>query len=152
MESLKLLSKMYCYNYKFLEIFTDCLKSKDDSRKGYIPLYGTIRQEVVNGYKGASVTESNYDLVKLTYLEIIAQECEQSNTKLVFVVSPMFRGGTASLSTFQPVKQIAEKYGARFLYYYDSDLALQPELFEDSNHLNDKGAVAFTKDLVNKLK
>ena len=36
--------------------------------------------------------------------------------------------------------------------YIDSDICENPDYFEDSSHLNDKGARTFTEDLVSHIK
>lgn len=146
-EKLKLFSQTYRYNYKFLEIISDCKKKKSDETRGYIPLFGQIREEVVN--KPIDVTANSFDLdeIKIFCLEKLAKECQAVDTKLVFVVSPFYKGGGFNEDTFIEVKKIAEKYGSEFVYLNVGDKTTCVEWYKDSAHLNDTGACEFTKEL-----
>lgn len=153
MERVKLLSQLYRYNYKFLEILSDCTKRGNDNLRGYIPLKGTVRQEAVDRAK-ENVSEPkdvHLDATKLTYLEQLSCECEKSGVKLVFVVSPYFAGGAADENTFYPVEEIAHKHGAIYFYFNDSSHCWQTDKFKDTSHLNDDGARDLTAELVRKL-
>lgn len=150
-ERWKLYSQMYRYNYKFLEMLSDCVKSKDDKLNGYIPLYGQIRKEVVEGAANAKVKPIEFDETKLQYLECLAQECKLSNTKLIFVVSPYFRGGGYNLESFEPIVRLASQYDLPFYYFNNSELIDNSNLFKDSYHLNDEGAKTFTAELVHRI-
>lgn len=152
MERWKLYSQMYRYNYKFLEMTSDCAKRGEDKLKGYIPLYGEIRKEMVDAPRPEKNPTIQVDETKIQYLELLAKECKEKGTKLVFVASPAFRGGSYSIETFAEVKKIADKYQVPFHYYYDSEYSENPDLFKDSHHLNDKGAVEFTKEIVTKVR
>lgn len=151
MERWKLFSQMYRYNYKFLEMLLDCVKSKDDQLYGYIPLYGQIRKEVVEGASKHKVKAVKFDETKLQYLECLAQECQAKNIQLIFVVSPYFKGGSFDEETFSPVSDIATKYGLPFYYLNVSEFTDNPKLFKDSHHLNNEGAKAFTTEIIHRI-
>lgn len=154
MERLKLFSKMYRYNYKFIEMLSDCRVDNGNALKGYIPLYGQIRQEMVE--KAAAMPNEikavDYDETKLKYIEQLAKECQEAGTKLFFVVSPYYGGGGCDRDSFRPVIEIAVRYGVPFYYYNETDLIGRPELFKDSSHLNDEGAREFTKTLMSQIR
>ena len=149
MEGLKLTSSMYRYNYKFLEILSDCVVSPT-IQKGYIPLKGHIRQEVIDAKPEASKTHWELDAVKLQYLEKLITEAQGAGCRIVLVSSPYWKGHKQI--DFSSVEELAEKYGVAFLNYAVSELTGNPDYFADSMHLNDNGANEFTKDLVTKLK
>lgn len=151
MEKIKLFSQMYRYNYKFIEMMFDCLKSGNDKEMGYIPLYGEIRKEIVDKERPAKTTFIIEDSVKVGYLEQLAIECKEKGTKLIFVASPAFRGGGYSIATFNSVRKIAEKHNTPFFYYYESDYSENPTLFKDSQHLNDEGAREFTIEIIDRV-
>ena len=151
MERWKMFSQMYRYNYKFLEMGADCMKSKEDGKKGYIPLYGQIRKEIVWGNKTSKSSEINYDETKLQQLECLAQECKAANTQLIFVVSPYYKGGGYGLELFEPVANIASKYDVPFYFLNEGEFIEKPEIFKDSHHLNDEGAYAFTNSLISRM-
>ena len=147
MEKWKLFSQMYRYNYKFLEMTSDCAKRGEDELKGYIPLYGEIRKEMVEAPRPEKNPTIIVDETKIHYLEQLAKECKEKGTKLVFVASPAFRGGSYSVETFAEVGKIVDKYQLPFYYYYDSEYSENPKFFKDSHHLNDRGAVEFSKGI-----
>lgn len=152
MERLKLFSQMYCYNYKFLEMISDCARDRDDKLKGYIPLKGEIRSEIVEANRPLKVLGIKNDKVKISYLEQLTKDCKEKGIKIIFVASPAFRGGSYTVETFGAVSKIAKEYGVQFLYYYESDYSENIQLFKDSQHLNDEGSREFTIDLVAKLR
>lgn len=149
MEGLKLTSSMYRYNYKFLEILSDCVMSST-IQKGYIPLSGHIRQEMIETKPDASKAHLELDAVKLECLERLITEAKCAGCRIVLVSSPYWKGHTQT--DFSVIEGLAEKYGVTFLNYADSELTGNPDYFADSMHLNDDGATEFTKDLVTKLK
>ena len=151
MERWKLFSQMYRYNYKFLEMLSDCNKSKDDKLYGYIPLHGQIRKEVVEGESKTKVKAIEFDETKLQYLERLAQECKAKNTQLIFVVSSYFNGGSYNEESFSPISDIAAKYGLHFYYLNELEFTDNPNLFKDSYHLNDEGSKAFTAELIHRI-
>ena len=151
MERLKLTSKMYRYNYKFIEMLSDCLRSENDKR-GYFPEYGQVRPEAVAKLKGSKPQQVHLDEEKLRYLEALALECKEKNVKLVFSVSPWLQGGNVyDESVFAKVKEIANRNGAAFEYYNGGELSEDETLFKDTYHLNDEGARRFTAVLVSEL-
>lgn len=149
MERLKLASSMYRYNYKFLEILSDCVLTPS-IQKGYIPLKGHIRQEMIEAKADASKTPFELDAVKLEYLERFISEVQNAGCRIVLVSSPYWKGHTQT--DFTAIEALAEKYSVAFLNYAASELADNPDFFADSMHLNDGGANEFTKDLITKLK
>jgi len=152
MEWLKTLSSMYCYNYKFIEMAFDLLRNEDYKNAcGYIPLNGHIRNEIIEKAQPEKHTSVETDSVKLYYLEQLVKEAGMKNTQVVFVVSPSWKGGYYTTGAYSYVKTMAEKYSILFLEYIDSEMCEDPDNFEDSSHLNDKGARAFTEDLVSRI-
>lgn len=150
-ERWKLYSQMYRYNYKFLEMISDCEKDKSNSRKGYIPLHGQMNKKVVEGRTVFNISRITYDETKLHYFECLILDCQKKNTKLIFVVSPYFKGGIYNKESFMPIIEMAEKYDVPFYYFNDSDFINHPGYYKDSHHLNDEGAEAFTVDFIHRI-
>ncbi len=152
MERFKTLSGMYCYNYKFIEMAFDNLRY-DDYRKsaGYLPLNGHIRQEVVDRMLETRKDEISTDEVKLYYLEQLVKEAKEKETEVVLVVSPYWKGGGYSLAAYGDVQDLAHKYGVQFIEYLGSWICDETDCFEDSYHLNDKGAKVFTEDVCQRM-
>lgn len=152
MERINLSSSMYRFNYKFLEILFDSVYRGDFmSSGGYIPLDGHIRSEIVDAEPADRQMEIDVDPVKLHYLEQLVLEAKRIGTEVVLVVSPSWHGGDYAPEVFDSVREIAEKYGARFFTYLDSPICDDADCFEDSSHLNDDGARLFTASLILQL-
>lgn len=151
-ERFKLLSGMYCFNYKFLEILFD-YKGKTDfiKNQGYVPLYGHIRDEIVNNPRGNKIENIPFDADKIYYLELLLTDAKQVGTKVVFVVSPSWKGGGYSREVYTNIEAIANQYGVQFIDYIDSEICDTPDYFEDSAHLNDMGARVFTIDFTTRI-
>lgn len=148
LERLKLMSRMYRYNYKFMEMIADCRMSKVDENRGYFPLVGQIKPEAAERSRLNDKPKNiHYDEVKLHYLEQLAKDCNDRGTKLVFVVSPAFYDKMNTETLYEPVKEIAERNNVQCLMYVNKDYSNHEEWFKDSQHLNDEGAKAFTSDL-----
>lgn len=144
-ERVKTLSNLYCYNYKFIEIFSDCIRKSDYmNTAGYLPLYGHIRKEIVEKGRAQKKNEIEKDEVKLLYLEQLVKEAKMKRTEVVFVISPYWNGGNYSIDAYRSVQKIAEKYNVGLIDCLNSDISRNPDYFEDSHHLNDKGARVFT--------
>lgn len=149
LERLKTLSKMYCYNYKFIEMTFDFIRGSDFKEKsGYIPLYGLIRNDVVEKPLPKKKSYLETDKVKFFYLEQLLKEAKEKGTNVVFVVSPSWKGGLLESVAYYEVKELANKYNICFIDYTNSVINDNPEYFEDSSHLNDAGARSFTEDFV----
>lgn len=152
LERLKLLSCMYRYNFKFLEIVTDCFRKGDCLREGgYRPLGGHIRKEVIGKTPLAQKKSIECDAAKLHCLEKMLTEAMGVGTKAVLVVSPLWQGGEYAPEAFSPVRELVKKHGIPFFDFLDSPLCYNPDYFNDSVHLNNAGAKAFTAELAAKL-
>ena len=152
MERFKTLSSMYCYNYKFIEMAFDWL-GKGDFKKtgGYIPLSGHIRNEIVGKGQPKKIHSIEADSVKLFYLEKLVKEASERGIQVLLVVSPSWKGGNLAVDAYSCIRAMAGKYGVRYFEYINSDICEEPDNFEDSSHLNEKGAKSFTEDLVSKI-
>ena len=152
MEKIKLYSGMYRYNYWFLEIVANCLSERDfKGEAGYEPKYEHIRSEIVNRPRREKIQSINTDTVKLHYLEQLVKEAQAKGTQVMFVVSPVWRGGIYAPAVYAEVEKMAHHYGIQYLQYMDSEICDDPDCFKDSNHLNDKGARVFTEDLASHI-
>ena len=152
MERIKLVSNFYRYNYKCLELLSDCVLKEDFLYNGgYVPLTGHIRPEIINRAPKSRRNSIELDYVKLSYLDSLVYEATSAGTIVVLTVSPSWQGGDYSVDVYDVIESIARKYGALFYEYIDAKICEEPDSFEDSSHLNDDGAKALTKDLVSKI-
>ncbi len=149
MERLKLQSRMYRYNYRFLEILSDCVRP-GDVNNGYKPIFGHIREEMINDVSAQeSVILTQIDPVKMDCLEKLIVEAKGKGVKVVFVSSPYWKGYRKV--DMSPIVELAKKHDVLFLDYSDSEILYNPDWFADRMHLNDEGAKVFTKDLVSRI-
>lgn len=146
-ERLKLHSGMYRYNTSCLNLFRSYIGHGTIDGNGYLPLNG-----VMNDYKPFEVdTDKQIDTLKIKYLRQLIADCKEKGTQLLFVVSPRF-GATTSIE-YQPGFEICSQNGCDVLdYYCDPSFVSTKEFFKDSYHLNDAGAIEFTKTIVKHLK
>lgn len=145
-ENIKLFSHMYRFNYKFLEIISDCAAGKEMTN-GYAPLDGLIRQEVVE-QDVTDKTHISVDPVKIHYLEKLIVEAKEKGTEVILVLSPSFRGVENDPIAIESIKKIAKQQDVLFLDYSSDMICEDSSLFYDSVHLNEKGAILFTKRLI----
>ena len=150
LERYKLLSKMYRYNYKFLEIASDCARPSDVN-SGYQPNYNHIRQELISKERNPEKSKlGKIDEVKVACLTKLIDGAQSKGIKVVLVSSPYWKGYDDS--DLGIIRKLAEGKCIPFIDYADSEIRNNPDWFADSMHLNDEGAKVFTADLVNHVK
>lgn len=152
LEHIKLFSNMYRYDSKVFEIYSDFKRMGDYMKySGYIPLNGKIRNEILERPNILRKDIIEPDPIKQFYLEKLIKETTENGIKLFLVVSPYWKGGKYSEKAYSNVKEIAIKYRVPFFNYVDSPYCDNPVFFNDTSHLNDKGAIVFTEDLVSRI-
>lgn len=150
MERYKMLSRMYCYNYKFLEIASDCVRPSD-AYNGYSPNYKQISQEMINRARSTKkITINPVDPVKIECLGHLIAEAQQKGVQVVLISSPYWKGHDDFDLT--AVKALAATMNVPFIDYVNSEIRNNPDWFADSMHLNDKGAQVFTAGVINQIK
>lgn len=145
-EKYKMLSMMYCYNSKFLQNIIDYVHPLFKiSSNGYLPLMGEMDKMKVRERK--EKTKYVFDSQKLKYLELLIKETKERGIKLIFVASPIWYGKTNA--QFEPLCDLCNKQGIPF-YNFSNDTSYvhHNEFFKDGNHLNARGANAFTSDFI----
>lgn len=145
-EKMKLISRLYRNNYKFLESLSDIIHKEKIS--GYIPLYGNIRDEVAKVPENSERHYEKYDGEKCAYLRVLAEEIKNNGGLIVFVVSPYWK--TLDYD-YSEIERIANELNVPLLNYSKCSLSNNKEYFEDSVHLNDKGARVFMGMLLKDL-
>ena len=150
MERFKMLSGLYRYNYKFLEIASDCVRPSD-SNYGYGPNHKQITQEMINRVRsGSNIIINPVDPVKIEYLQKLISEAQQNGVQVILISSPYWQGHDNFDLT--AIKEIAAKLNIPFIDYVGSKIRENPDWFADSMHLNDKGARVFTTDVIHRIK
>lgn len=147
-ERLKLCSKLYRYNSRCIGLIGGML-GYNIINKGFLPL------DVVMDYEPEIVKQSEIveiDPLKEKCIRSMIEECESRNIKLIFAVSPRYKGDEFAPS-YPEVKKICDEYGIDFIDCIGlRDVANHKEYFKDQTHMNRVGANIYTDTIINRLK
>lgn len=148
-EKYKMMSQMYRYNSRIIELMTDYLHPISDSRaNGFSPLKGEMDKTKIKigGHKRKIAAIDN---VKMNYIIKLCDELE--GCSLYFVVSPNWYGMDSIM--FKPIVDICQKRNIPFWDYSNNPKYVhRDEYFKDGSHMNARGADEFTKDLISNLR
>lgn len=149
-EKYKMLSQMYRYNSKYLQIIADYIHPmQSDGIKGFRPLEGEMDTMMVSKSNKQEKTVYLFDSLKISYFNKMLDEA--GSTRFIFVVSPSW--GPIDHASLKPIIDICHKRSIPFLDFSDSLKYIhQRKYFKDGSHLNAVGADEFTRDLVKSLK
>lgn len=147
-EKYKMMSQMYRYNSRLIELLTDRFHPITEARDdGFSPLKGELDPSKIR--RGNSLpakrVKLKFDPLKEEYIQKMIDEA--AGSKLYFVVSPIWYG--MDTLEFQPVKEICRERGIPFIdFSNDPKYVHKDKWFKDGNHMNERGADEFTRDLV----
>ena len=150
-EKYKMLSMMYRYNSKFLQVVTDYLHPLFNiSSNGYLPLKGKMDKMKIKKSNKVDKPTIEFDKLKLSYMDAFIKDTKERGIKLIFVASPIWYGKNEE--QFIPIENLCVKEGIQF-YNYSNDTVFMhcDKMFKDGNHLNAYGADIFTQYLCNQL-
>lgn len=150
-EKYKMLSMMYRYNSKFLQVVTDYLHPLFNiSSNGYLPLKGKMDKMKIKKANKEDKPAVEFDTLKLSYMDAFIKDTKERGIKLVFVASPIWYGKNDN--QFIPIESLCIKHGIQF-YNFSNDTVFMhcDKMFKDGNHLNAYGADIFTQFLCNQL-
>lgn len=150
-EQLKMFSQMYRNSSKIIGNVTDFVFAGADNR-GYVPVYGSMDSLALAEKKRMF---SGVDSVKLGLLEQLTEETSKRGTKLYFAISPKLfpERPKAMPPEYEPAAALARKYNVHLLNnLFTPGLSDNPSLFDDYRHLNDDGARAYTRMVVEQVK
>jgi len=147
-EKIKMLSRMFQYNSKFIQIANDNIKPQQSAGiQGFRPVNQTMKYEPE--IKVEEQAKYQYDSLKIKYLKKIITET-RGKTNLIFTVSPMYRGIDSNV--FAPIKEICKQENIPFLdYSNDPEISTNRNYFYDRFHLNSEGADYFTTKFVHDI-
>lgn len=145
-ETYKMNSHMYRYNSKILQIINDTYQYSDDHHKGYLPLYGIIDKFPQNNHKKERIPK---DKIKLDFLEQLIIDIPK-DCKLIFTISPYYFQQNEEY--INPIKILCDKYKIPLLdFSCDPFFNENKNLFKDSYHLNNEGAIIYTNYVIKEL-
>lgn len=147
LERVKLLSKTYLYNSKLAELLKSHVGFSNVS-KGFEPLDGVIATTDIPKYNKED--KFMIDRPKVQCLIKFIGLCKDNDIKLYFCYSP--RLNYKEDASLRYLFDIAKKYHIR-VYDYGMDKAYMNNVyFYDGSHLNNSGAMIYTKEIATCLK
>lgn len=150
-EKYKLISSIYPFNSNLLMIAggnVEYFKAKSVDIKGYKPLNRTWNKIITEKDNEPYALDS----VKLKVLNLFINDCQHLGIKLYLVCSPTFINFKKIDFSIISAKQIAQNNSINFFdFSNDTTFNKHPELFDDEDHLNAKGAELFTNKIINKI-
>ena len=151
-ERVKMLSNMFRYNGKALQIITDNKPgdNNDDALKGFVPLDGIMTYDKE---EDATKTQVDFDPVKLYYISRLVKDCSAKGIRLVFAISPLYNSVKQPDAYLADFLTLARKQNVPVInHYYDTRFATNKNLFQDTYHMNRSGAEIYTSMLAHEIK
>lgn len=148
LDRFKRLSNIYRYNKTWEWLLNARFAKTAEDLDGYRPLE-------VKEIKGLKSTNESSQFVMAEecrhYLDRIIDICKEKNVKILFTISPTLIIDEGNFA--KDVNDVLQKKGLWLMNWNgDTTYTNHPELFYDKTHLNAKGAAAFTKEFVGKVK
>ena len=145
-EVLKAQINMYRYNSKAI-IFTENILHAGKEDNGYSPLYRIMKNADIREAK--SLMPDNHNQFTINNFTRMISLCNNSGVKLIITTSPCYKPVKGNELTHS----ICYKYNIPYIDLYNTDyFNSHPELFYDQNHLNNDGAIVYTKMFFETLK
>ena len=152
-EKYKLLSKIYPYNSFIFKIAIGNLESnkkRHEDIKGYVELTNSLNEPIRTVDHTIPYT---MDTIKVNMLQAFIDECKTKNIKLFLVCSPYYLNPIGTDQSFALTKKIADEKNIDFFDYSKNTLFLNnPNLFDDTVHLNGTGSKIFSAIIAGDLK
>lgn len=148
LDTFKRMSNIYRYNKTWEWLLNARFAKTAEDLDGYRPLE-------VKEIKGLKSTNESSQFVMAEecrhYLDRIIDICKEKNVKILFTISPTLIIDEGNFA--KDVNDVLQKKGLWLMNWNgDTTYTNHPELFYDKTHLNAKGAAAFTKEFVGKVK
>ena len=145
-ERYKMMSHMYRYNSKCVQIVSDYIHPLQSlGIKGFRPLEGKMDNMKINKKANNEIVSPEWDKLKINYIKRFIELSKDS--KLVFVISPIWYG--MDESQYAIIKTICRENKIPFYDFANSPKYVHHnEYFKDGSHMNSVGAEEFTKDLM----
>jgi hypothetical protein len=140
----KLFFNAYQLNSTIIHIIKYKIKPQEDFL-GYRPLYGILNEKKLE----INNKEQSSDTIDKQMVEAYKQfisNVKENNIKLFLVGSPKPHNINTNSESLSLLKEIAQKNDIPYLDFYNSSEFLkQYQLFHDDTHLNNNGAIKFSK-------
>jgi hypothetical protein len=161
-ESVRLWSRIYRYNSLILSLLSPRLGKPVTPRLGFLPLHGdyapTARAVLAEKLREPAPQPAPVDSVKLRYLRRAIDLMHKRGVTVLAVRSPRYleTPGDERYSLTEE-REMEELFGKLNVRYMDFSVAhidrfRDPHLFVDPAHLNEAGALIFTRMLADSLR
>ncbi|HPS63532.1 MAG TPA: hypothetical protein PLK82_10755 [Bacteroidales bacterium] len=150
-EKLKLISATYPYNSLLLTVVIGNLemnRNRKSDDNGYVPLFPEMKREQPETLESE---QAPLDSSKVNALNSIVRICRIKNIRLVLVRSPVFCYCLDDAGNLLISKICSENHIEYLNLSPPTGPLSNPGLFADANHLNDRGAHAFSKIVAHQL-
>jgi hypothetical protein len=127
-----------------------------DQFKGYVPQYLTWTKEFEQ-FKAqhSSGVSWTIDPTKQQTLEHLIETCQRTGIALILVYSPDYRDSQAFFRNrdhiLHELRRTADRHNVPFWSYSDDPICGDKKYFYNSQHMNHRGATAFTRLLARRL-
>lgn len=151
LELIKLHSRLFMYNSSLLPLLRDYYKPGGKRKdNGYRALSGVMDETMIKDEETIPDFDLRIDEIKIDMLEKFVSKCENEGIQLLFLVSPEF----CTQQTVLPdkVEDLVKDRALFFNYSYVEGISNDKTMFKDLEHLNNDGAVLFTRLLSERLK
>jgi hypothetical protein len=159
---LKMLSNMYRNSSRIIPNIRDLFANDNPDNRGYLPLYKKCKNCDHNSLKVDS-SSLVLDSIKLKIFDQFILETTRRGSKLYFAISPKFSSeiGESSDSlvthklppSYAYAESLAKRYNIPLLNnMYILGISDNPDFFADQTHLNNEGALAYSRKIVQDLR
>lgn len=146
-EKFKMLSKTYRYNSKLLYILTQNLRSGNTGVKGYEPIYGYWNLDLAED----TMSVEPYDSIKFSYFDKFVTHASEKGCRVIVVSPPVYREYIKDqYSRIEPY--LKSKNVEFWNFRNDTSFLNHREYFYDYVHLNNAGAIYYTRQIASHLK
>ena len=147
------LSSLYCYNSSYFYLLRPLLKKGLDGRnedKGWKPLFGITKKTTAIDTLG-SINGLNENALREFHQ--FTDSLLNKGTRLIFCSSPFYNIVIEETNTIKYVKNYATKHNIPFMDFSNyQTISYNNEYFKDPFHLNEAGALEFTKTIAGRIK
>lgn len=144
------------YKYAFLG-WKDYLKQQNghDPLKGYAPVNREWEKDADEAIEraGKFTIEIDESVLQLYINQI--KDLQRKGHQVVIILTPIYKAALAKATSIEPLykalRRISSSTGTTFFDFSNSALAEHKRNFYNSNHLNLKGSISFSKQLADSL-
>ncbi len=153
LESIKLKSNAYRFNSKLLRLIPNIVLDRKNPSNfyGYEPLYMTLDPGSLKPDKFQGMGVRKVSPVKEKWLRALIEEADAAGCKIIFAISPIYGG--RDIHEYDDEISIIQEYGKPVLNYLNDERFINDaSYFQDKTHMNNSGAIEYTKCVVKDLK